>query len=190
MKFLDVLLGRTKPVRPDLDALFAVPAAATGLEAALGIRPTGAGAVCFRTAEGEPGARAEKDALELATMDATSTVEVSRDEYAYSWVTIRRADRDLAALVTGLHAVNTALGDAGFGSGLLCIVLGFTTADGRPVGLVYVFKRGTFYPFAPVEHDRRDNELELAIRAHLGTDLPVEPDLARWFPLWSAPPLR
>lgn len=189
MRFLDVLLGRTKPVRPNLDVLFAIPGAATALEAGLGLRAEGAGAVCFRTAEGALAERARAEATQLLGVDRGGEVEVSRDEYAYTWVTCRRADADLAALVTGLHAVNTTLVEAGFGAGLLCTVVGFVTGDGRPVGLVYLFKRGTVYPFAPVGGTRRDNALELQIRARLEGELPVEPDLGRWFPLWSAPPL-
>ena len=47
MGFLDALLGRTKPVRPDLDQLFGLPAAAITLQAAAGFHPTGQGSVCF-----------------------------------------------------------------------------------------------------------------------------------------------
>ncbi|MGW3425013.1 PspA-associated protein PspAB, partial [Streptomyces phaeochromogenes] len=36
---------------------------------------------------------------------------------------------------------------------------------------------------------RRDNPLELQVRAALGNDLRVEQDLGRWFPLWGAPGL-
>ncbi len=52
MGFLDVPLGRSKPVRPDLDRLFAVPGAAITLEAGAGFVPTGAGSVCFAGVEG------------------------------------------------------------------------------------------------------------------------------------------
>jgi hypothetical protein len=54
---------------------------------------------------------------------------------------------------------------------------------------VYLFKRGTFYPFAPVDagKERRDTELELRIRTMVGADLPVEADLSRWFPMWDVP---
>jgi len=50
--FLDTLLGRTKPVQPNLDALFELPTAAVTLQAAMGLAPTGSGSVCFRAAEG------------------------------------------------------------------------------------------------------------------------------------------
>ena len=39
MGLLDILLGRTKPVAPDLDQLFALPSAAVTLEAAAGLTP-------------------------------------------------------------------------------------------------------------------------------------------------------
>ena len=52
MGFLDALLGRTKPVPPNLDELFALPNAALTLEAGTDFRPTGSGWVCFRAGEG------------------------------------------------------------------------------------------------------------------------------------------
>jgi hypothetical protein len=53
MGFLDAILGRTKPVKPNLDVLFAVPAASLTLQADLGLAPTGIGGVCFSSAEGQ-----------------------------------------------------------------------------------------------------------------------------------------
>ena len=52
MGFLDTLLGRTKPVQPKLDDLFALPSAAITLDAGAGFKPTGSGSVCFRPVEG------------------------------------------------------------------------------------------------------------------------------------------
>jgi hypothetical protein len=67
-------------------------------------------------------------------------------------------------------------------------VFGFSDPSGqRRCHLVYLYKRGTFYPFAPLEGERRDNELELQVRGALGSDLPIEPELARWFALWGIP---
>ena len=43
MGFLDTLLGRSKPVKPDLDQLFGLSTAAITLEAATGFKPTGLG---------------------------------------------------------------------------------------------------------------------------------------------------
>ena len=52
MGFLDTLLGRTKPVPPNLDELFALPSAAITLQAATDFVPTGIGSVCYRADEG------------------------------------------------------------------------------------------------------------------------------------------
>jgi hypothetical protein len=188
MGILDVVLGRTRPVKPDLDVLFAIPSAAQTLQASLDLQPTGAGAVCFKTPEGAAAAGAQTDITALLALDPNTRVEVTRDEYGYTWVTCTRPDADLPGLITDLHAVNTTLSDAGFGPALLCTVTGFTTADHtRRLGLVYLFKRGTVYPYAPTGPQARDTALELQIRAELGADIPVESDLTRWFPIWGAP---
>jgi hypothetical protein len=184
MGFLDTILGRTKPVKPNLDVLFAVPAASLTLQVGIGLAPTGLGAVCFTSAEGQE--QAEAEARSLLGSDATT----SRDEYGYTWITVRRNDADLSSLVTDLHAVNTTLADAGYGPGLLCTVVGFSgTVDGvvRSVGLVYLFKRGTFYPFVPTGEQQRDSTLEMRVRGDIAGDLPIESDLSRWFPIWNNP---
>ncbi|MEU2740799.1 hypothetical protein ABZ656_37045 [Streptomyces sp. NPDC007095] len=194
MGFLDILLGRTKAVAPDLDQLFGLPSAAVTLQAAAGFTPTGTGAVCFASVEGGAFAQAHQEVQELLDADAERTgppVEVSRDEYGYSWLVSRREPDDLPALVGDLHAVNSALEDSGFGPQLLCSVAGFQDTGQRRLGLVYLYKRGTFYPFAPLagEAQRRDNALELQVKAALADDLRIEQDLSRWFPIWGAPGL-
>jgi hypothetical protein len=189
MRFLDALLGRSRPVRPNLDSLFAVPSASVGLQAALAFVPTGTGAVCFMDAEGPAAARARADALALLPDYSTGRTTVSTDRYGYTWVARARADGDMAALVTDLHAVNTTLVEAGFGPALLCTVIGFADPrrEDRRLALVYLFKRGTFYPFAPTGPQSRDTAVEMQVRAQLAPDLPVETDLGRWFPIWDAP---
>lgn len=188
MGLFDALLGRSKPVQPDLDALFALPAAAITLQASAGLTPTGVGSVCVKAAEGGDFARAQEEATSLLRLDPADRVETSRDDFGYLWVTVRSAPEQLPDLVTALHAANRTFADAGFGPGLLCTVVGFCGA-GRAVGLVYLYKRGTFYPFAPTGPERRDPAFELQIRAYLEGDLAVEPDTARWFPVWGAPGL-
>ncbi|WP_406478721.1 hypothetical protein [Streptomyces sp. NBC_01615] len=199
MGFLDILLGRTKAVAPDLDQLFGLPSAALTLQAAAGFTPTGTGAVCFASVEGAAFADAHQEVQALLDADAGrsrepgggSPVERVRDEYGYSWLVSRREPDDLPALVSDLHAVNSALEGSGFGPQLLCSVVGFQDSGQRRLGLVYLYKRGTFYPFAPLagEGQRRDNALELQIKAALADDLRVEQDLSRWFPIWGAPGL-
>ncbi len=194
MKILDVILGRTKPKQANLDALFALAGAAVTLEAATGMRPSGRAAVCFKPASGAGFAATSTELtelLELAVKEAGSTLRVTDDSYGYRWVVL--GDPDLEDLVTSVHMVNSTLQERGFGPQLLCSVFGFAASGGPGSGarehcyLVYLYKRGTFYPFAPLGDERRDNELELRVRGALGNDLPIEPDLTRWFALWGIP---
>jgi hypothetical protein len=196
MGFLDTILGRTKPVQPKLDDLFALPSAAIQLQAATGFTPTGSGSVCFRAVEGKTFADIQKDVRELLDMDSDAPggglpVEVTKDTYGYTWLVSNHMSDEVEALVTDLHAVNSALVDNGFGPQLLCTLIAFRDDSNRTFALVYLYKRGTFYPFAPVpgRQDRRDNALELQIKGVLGEDLKIEQDLARWFPVWGAPGL-
>ena len=194
MGLLDILLGRTKPVAPDLDQLFALPSAAVTLQAAAGFTPTGHGAVCFATVEGAAFEQTHREVQALLDADADRSgppVELRQDDYGYSWLVSRRAPDQLPQLVNDLHAVNSSMEVNGFGPQLLCSLAGFTDDAGRRLALVYLYKRGTFYPFAPLSGtaQRRDNVLELRVKAALGDDLRIEQDLSRWFPVWGAPGL-
>ena len=120
---------------------------------------------------------------------AFGAVEVTTDSYSYTWLVCHHSGDDVEALVTDLHAVNSSLVDGGFGPQLLCTLVAFRDDSGRRLAIVYLFKRGTFYPFAPLDGERRDNALELQVRGQLGSDLKIEPDLSRWFPVWGAPGL-
>ncbi|MEE4542326.1 hypothetical protein V2S66_10175 [Streptomyces sp. V4-01] len=183
MGLLDVLLGRSKPVRPDLDQLFGLSSAAITLRAASELRPTGLGSVCFAAVEGGAFTEIQQD---LHTLLAT---ESSRDSYGYTWLLSRHDPEDMTGLVTDLHAINSALEQQGFGPQLLCSLVGFTDPEGRSLALVYLYKRGSFYPFAPQPGEKRDNSLELQVKALVRDDLRLEEDLSRWFPVWGAPGL-
>ncbi|CAM5302426.1 hypothetical protein SCYAM73S_00746 [Streptomyces cyaneofuscatus] len=127
MGLLDAILGRSKPVRPDLDQLFAVPSAALTLQAATGFTPTGLGSVCFAGVEGGGFARLQEDVRELLDADTERggiPVEFSRDAYGYTWLLASHPADDTAGLVNDLHAVNTLLQDGGFGPHLLCSLIG------------------------------------------------------------------
>jgi hypothetical protein len=193
MGFLDTLLGRTKPVQPKLDDLFSLPSAAVTLEAATGFTPTGTGSVCFRPAEGRAFADVEKDVRELLDMSGAKTgtlpVEVTKDSYGFTWLVSSHMSNELEDLVTDLQAVNSSLVDNGFGPQLLCTIVAFRDEQQRRLALVYLFKRGTFYPFAPLSGERRDNALEMQVKGAIESELKIEQDLSRWFPVWGAPGL-
>jgi hypothetical protein len=188
------ITGRSRPKAPRLDALFHVPSAAITLEASLGLRPTGTGSVCYRAATGNAFRQVQSDVVELLNADPEQPdVELTQDEYGFTWLVVRD-DPDIADLCTDLHAVNTSLEEQGFGPGLLCSLIPFEGGDGRRVGLVYLYKQGTFYPFAPTAgaaagkaERHRDNLLEIQLRDTLAGELPMEQDLGRWLAVWGAP---
>jgi hypothetical protein len=192
MGLLDTLLGRTKPVKPNLDDLFALPTAAVTMQAAGDLRPTGVGSVCVKPTEGGGFAGLEDQIDQLLTVNPTDgqqRFDRTTDSFGFTWLTRRTSPEDVSGLVTELHGANSSLDEAGFGPALLCTLVAFTDGEHPPIGLVYLYKRGTWYPFAPTAPDRRDNARELAVRAMIGEDLKIEADLSRWFPVWGAPGL-
>lgn len=191
MGFWDVVTGRSKPKQANLDVLFSVPSAAITLQTELGLTPTGAGSVCYRAAAGAAFQQTQEDVVALLDADPSAPpVEVTRDEFGFTWLLNRHDPADVAGLVTDLHAVNTSLEAQGFGPGLLCSLVPFADGTGRTVGLVYLYKQATFYPFAPKPVERtRDNLLEIQVRDALSGELPVEQDLSRWLAVWGAPGL-
>jgi hypothetical protein len=188
----DAILGRRKAVGPNLDALFALPSAAISLQVSLDMLPTGRGSVAFRAPEGRAFADVEADVRRLLDADGGPPVAAATDEFGFTWLVVTSDPVDLATVVTDLHAVNTSLVEAGFGPQLLCSQMSFRGPGAEPLAMVYLYKRGTFYPFAPSAEgaaQQRDNVLELRVRDLLTGELPIEPDLARWFAIWGAPGL-
>ena len=185
MGLWDVLRGQSRPRKANLDALFSLPSAALTLEASLGLHPTGSGAVCFRAAEGQASGLTQQEASDLVGVDGGPKTESRVDEYGYTWLTVRTDPPDVGALVTDLHAVNSALEAQGFESGLLCSTVGFRADAGATAFVVYLYKQGTFYPFCPTGPSSRDTLMERQVRDAVGVDLPVEEDTSRWMPIWG-----
>jgi len=190
-RFFDAIMGRSQPAAPDLDAIFGLPSAAISLSASLGFDATGTGAVAFRVPEGRAFTEVQGEVEALLAASGNPVVEVTRDQYGYTWVVLSTEPTDVAGLVTNLHAVNLTLQDTGWGPQLLCAMVGFRGPDGRTFGMVYLFKQGSFYPFAPAADggQTRDTMLELQVRDLVRDDLVVEKELSRWFPIWGAPGL-
>ncbi|QWC85683.1 hypothetical protein KLP28_02660 [Nocardioidaceae bacterium] len=188
MGWLDALRGRRTPPAPRLDALFSVPGAAVTLEVE-GWKPTGTGGVCYRATDGRAFAELQADVRALLDADDGPPVEVTRDEFGFTWLVVTGAP-DVGAVVTDLHAVNVNLAEHGFDSGLLCTTIGFSDGRGGRLALVYLYKQGTFYPFVPSQGSggrQRDNLAELRVRDLVAGDVPFETDLNRWMALYDAP---
>ena len=205
MGLFDTILGRTKPVQADLDALFALPSASITLQSAAATTCSGHAGVCFKPPTGQGFADMQAEVVSLLSMDGASGITSTQDSFGYQWLVVQ--DPDIEALVTRIHLVNSSLSDAGWGPQLLCSVFGLAkmaastsedaAREGATVGpgavlpstafLVYLFKRGTFYPFVPTGHEQRSTEEEFKLRSLVADDLAVETDLDRWFPLWDLP---
>jgi hypothetical protein len=215
MGLLNAILGRTKPVQSNLDALFALPSASITLQSAAGMTCSGHAGVCFKPPSGQGFEEMQAEVVKLLSMDGATDLRKAEDSYGYQWLVVE--DPDIGELVTRIHLVNSSLSDAGWGPQLLCSVFGIapeppsgpdggtlvdagtggeampevTAGPGRVIPstgyLVYLFKRGTFYPFVPAGHEQRDTEQELRLKSLITDDLTVEPELDRWFPLWDLP---
>ena len=190
MKIFDVLLGRTKPIQANLDALFGLPSAFITLEASEALVPSGEAGVCYKPMAGQPFAKTTEEIEGLLAVGGDpAKVREETDQFGYHWVVLSSSDPQ--ALVTQAHMVNTTLQEEGYGPQLLCSVFGFhpSGATGSAtVYLVYLYKRGTFYPFVPLGgHERRDQETELRLEIVLGNDLRTEKEKERWMALWGLP---
>ena len=189
MGFLDAVLGRRKVKgQATEDRLFAITTAAITLEAQHAIKSRGAAAIVFQPlATGDfQSIVSEMEEVVRGTGEETgTTLDSSDDSFGYRWMTFR--DPDIEDLTVGVNAVSDALAVGGYGERVLCAVFGFDQASGEPVYFIYNYKRGLWYPFVPAGEQKRSTERELQIKALLGPELPIEPELERWFPLWGIP---
>ncbi len=189
MGFLDALLGRSKVKGPAPDRLFALTTAYIGLEAQQGVKTRGAAAIVFQplaTGDFQSIVSEMEEVLSGTGTEFGSSIETKDDEFGYRWMIIR--DPDLEDLVVGVNAVSDALAVGGYSNRVLCAVFGFEDSSGAPLYFIYNYKRGSWYPFVPGGGEQqRSTERELQIKAALGGELPIEPELERWFPLWGIP---
>jgi hypothetical protein len=87
---LDTILGRSKPVRANLDALFALPTAALTLQSAGGLVTSGHAGVCWKPPPGQGTADAQKEILELVGDDSGFRHAV--DAFDYGWLLLDDPD--------------------------------------------------------------------------------------------------
>lgn len=189
MGLLDVLTGKRKLAKPAPDRLFAISTAYVTMETTLEITSRGKAAIVFQslaTADFRSIVTDMEEVVKATASESGTSVDKSVDSYGFSWLVLR--DNDFDDLVVGINAVSTALQEGGYGERVLCAVFAFQDSERRPIYWIYNYKRGAFYPFVPAPGaQQRDNERELVLKAQIGTELPVEAELQRWFPLWGIP---
>ena len=188
MGFLDSLFGGGKKLKaPATDRLFAMTTAQVAFETGLGMTHRNSAGIVFQPLATSDCGGIVKESEELLrgqAEDSGTSVESSDDQFGYRWMVLR--DDDFEDLVIAVNVISSSLTDAGYGDRLLAAVFVFEQ-EGRPVHFIYNFKRGSYYPFVPRGDRQRDNEHELRLKAQVGTELPIEQELERWFPLWEIP---
>jgi hypothetical protein len=187
MGLLDVVFGRRKMKAPAPDRLFAMATAQITLTEQLGLQPRGEAAIVFQplaTADFESIVRDMEEVVSGTSSDAGTELVSRDDEFGFRWMVLR--DDDFDDLVVGINAVSGALVAGGYGERILAAVFAFERHGSAY--WIYNYKRGTFYPFVPAPGEQaRNSEEELRLKAQIGAELPTEPELERWFPLWGAP---
>ncbi len=193
MGLRDVLTGRHTVKGPAPDHLFAISTAYITLQAEHQIEPVGEAAIVFQalaTSEFESTLR-DMEAVVTATGGESGTkVSTQDDSYGYRWMVLHNPEGapSVEDLAVGINAVSSSIETAGYGERLLCAVFAFLDARKRRIYFIYNYKRGYWYPFVPATgSEQRDTERELQIKAQMASEMPIEPELERWFPLWGIP---
>ncbi len=201
MGLRDILTGRHQVKAPAPDRLFAIATAYVGLQAEHGIDPAGSAAIVFQSLANSEFESTLKDMEAVVTAtggDSGTSVKTEDDSYGYRWMILRNpADApSVEDLAVGINAVSSSIETAGFGERLLCAVFAFTDAGTagkaggqQPIYFIYNYKRGYWYPFVPAPGggEQRSTERELQLKAQIGEEMPLEPEIERWFPLWGIP---
>jgi hypothetical protein len=190
----DILTGRHEVKGPAPDRLFAISTAYVTLQAEHQIEPTGTAAIVFQalaTSEFEATLRDMEEVVTATGGDSGTSVATQDDSYGYRWMILRNPDGapSVEDLAVGINAVSGSIETAGHGERLLCAVFAFIDAQQRRVYFIYNYKRGFWYPFVPdpANSEQRVTERELQIKAQMASEIPMEPELERWFPLWGIP---
>jgi hypothetical protein len=190
----DILTGRHQVKGPAPDRLFAISTAYVALQAEHQIEPAGTAAIVFQalaTSEFEATLRDMEEVVTATGGDSGTSVSTQDDSYGYRWMVLRNPEGapSVEDLAVGINAVSSSIETAGHGERLLCAVFAFVDAQKRRIYFIYNYKRGYWYPFVPdpANAQQRLTERELQIKAQMASELPLEPELERWFPLWGIP---
>jgi hypothetical protein len=193
---LDALTGRHQVKGPAPDHLFAITTAYIALQAEHQIDPAGAAAIVFQplqTSEFEATIREMEEVVKATGGETGTQVATQDDSYGYRWMVLRNpaGAPNVEDLAVGINAVSSSIEMGGHGERLLCAVFAFANSNKRPIYFIYNYKRGYWYPFVPnpdpAHPQERSTERELQLKAQMQGELPMEPELERWFPLWGIP---
>lgn len=194
MGLRDILTGRHEVKGPAPDHLFAISTAYVTLQSEHQIDPSGSAAIVFQALATSEFESTLKDMEEVVTAtggESGTTVSTEDDSYGYRWMILHNPPGapSVEDLAVGINAVSGSIETAGYGERILCAVFAFSDARKQRVYFIYNYKRGKWYPFVPdpAGAQQRLTERELQIKAQMASEIPIEPELERWFPLWGIP---
>ncbi|MGO9489391.1 MAG: PspA-associated protein PspAB [Solirubrobacteraceae bacterium] len=197
MGLRDILTGRHQVSGPAPDRLFAITTAYVTLQSEHQITPAGKAAIVFQalaTSEFETTLKEMEEVVTATGGESATSVRTQDDSYGYRWMILTNPPGapSIEDLAVGINAVSGSIETAGHGERLLCAVFAFADAKGQPLYFIYNYKRGYWYPFVPApggaaDSQERSTERELQLKAQMSAELPIEPELERWFPLWGIP---
>ncbi len=204
MGLRDILTGRHQVKGPaSHDRLFAITTAYITLESEYQVTPAGKAAIVFQalaTSDFESTLREMEEVVKATGGDSGTSVTTKDDDYGYRWMILSNpaGTPSVEDLAVGINAVSSSIETAGYGERLLCAVFAFqdgslaagsTGTGGGPIYFIYNYKRGFWYPFVPAGGggEQRSTERELQLKAQVGSELPIETEIERWFPLWGIP---
>ena len=192
MGIFDTLFGRQKPTPPAKnERIFAITTAEVALETQEDMHPARMAGICFNGVASGPFKQIMQDLqalLNVANTENPVKAESLEDHLGYKWIILTGAN--FQSLVTTIHEVSETLIGEGYGDVLLASVFRFNDETGKPVYFIYNYKRGNFYPFVPrpdSHSHQRNNGDEMRLGTVMKHELPMEPELERWFAMWDLP---
>jgi hypothetical protein len=194
-------LGAASAATSDADPedLWGMSTAYLTMGADLGYETAGEAALCFSGVDSTDFADtvgAVRDILDAGEVETGTEAALHEDDKGYEWVVLR--DDDVEDLVTSIHFAADEFIERGYGSRLLAALFAFEPGEDAPgsagegdhVYWVYSFRRGAYYPFAPLPGHERDTKAEFKLQSVLDGELGVEDDKEYWYPLWPEQPGR
>lgn len=172
----------------DSDSLFTLSSAYVDLETKLGLKSTGRAAISIKNIDGRLFSEAVDEIsklLDIFKNEFKLNYNTRRDSYGYLWIVL--GDVKIEDLLACMSAIGDSVEDKGFSNQLLAAVFEFSDGVSKQY-LIYNYKRNKFYPFAPTTGEktvRIDDQMK--IMSVMMDQIPIEKDLALWYPLWDLP---
>lgn len=167
----------------DLEKLFKISSVYLNMDSELGFTPTDSAALCFAEVDTSQFAELVDKVCELLDDNDETTVDIVTDRHDYKWIVFENSEHE--ELVSNIHFVADQLVSEGYENRMLAAVYGFTNSDSERAYWVYSFRRNLYYPFAPMEGQRRNSALEFKMKSVFKEALPFEDNKQHWHPLWS-----